>query len=151
MMVGRTLAALGVIALLGGCNAVDSFNAVGDEIKADAAADAAAAAQSPAQRAYAEANARMHAGMGGAIPADADEAFIRGMIPHHQGAIDMARVVLEHGDDAATKDLARRVIAAQEREIAEMRAWLAAHGGEAAPAAAASNSAAPMDHAAMGH
>lgn len=47
-----------------------------------------------AQKAYAEANAKMHKGMGN-IPADADEAFMVGMIPNHQGAVDMAEIVLK--------------------------------------------------------
>jgi uncharacterized protein (DUF305 family) len=87
----------------------------------------------------------MHAGMG-EVAADPDVAFMRGMIPHHQGAVDMARIVLEYGDDEEAKDLARRVIAAQEREIAEMQSWLeknAAGAPAAAPAA--------VDHKAMGH
>lgn len=117
-------------------------------VKIDLPADAATETRNPAQAAFAAANDRMHAGMSD-IPADADVAFMQGMIPHHQGAIDMARVVLEHGDDEATKALARRVIAAQEGEIAEMRDWLAKNGA-AAPAAAA-DPAAPGDHSAMGH
>ncbi|WP_309084555.1 DUF305 domain-containing protein [Chelativorans sp.] len=55
---------------------------------------------------------------------DIDVAFVCGMIPHHQGAIAMARAELEHGDDEWAKAMAEKVIAAQEQEIAEMIEWL---------------------------
>lgn len=55
---------------------------------------------------------------------DIDVAFVCGMIPHHQGAIDMAKAELKYGDDAWAKQLAQGIIAAQEKEIAEMKDWL---------------------------
>ena len=68
---------------------------------------------------------RMHEDMMlGMLPEDIDVAFICSMLPHHQGAIDMAKAELDHGDDPAARDLAQRIIDAQEREIAEMLAWL---------------------------
>ena len=80
---------------------------------------------SPSTRAFEEANAKMHRDMAIAFTGNADVDFVRGMIPHHQGAIDMARVVLQHGRNDQTRKWANEIIAAQEREIAEMREWLA--------------------------
>ncbi|CAM3238296.1 DUF305 domain-containing protein [Paracoccus nototheniae] len=64
----------------------------------------------------------MHDGM---MNEDADVAFACGMIAHHQGAIDMAQVLLEHGDDPEMIKLAGEIIAAQVGEMEEMTAWLA--------------------------
>ena len=58
---------------------------------------------------------------------DADRDFVGMMIPHHQGAIDMAKYELAHGKDPKMLKLARDVVAAQDREIAEMKAWQAKH------------------------
>ena len=53
-----------------------------------------------------------------------DVDFIAGMIPHHQGAIDMAKIVIEKGKDPEVKALAIQIISAQEKEIAFMQEWL---------------------------
>jgi uncharacterized protein (DUF305 family) len=63
----------------------------------------------------------MHEGM---MNEDADVAFACGMIAHHQGAIDMAQVLIEHGDDAQMIELAGKIIAAQVDEIEQMKTWL---------------------------
>ena len=65
-----------------------------------------------------------------------DADFLLMMIPHHQSAIDMARVELEQGEDEETKAMAQEIIDAQEAEIEEMRAMLERMGVEA-PAASA--------------
>lgn len=80
-----------------------------------------------------EAHAALMAGMAamntnmekGMTAKDIDVAFICGMLPHHQGAIDMAKAELKYGDDPWARELAQKVIAAQEAEIAQMRDWLA--------------------------
>lgn len=118
--------------------ALAGCNADAPESKSETAAQNAPL--NAAQKAYAKANEAMHKGMT-AIPADADVAFMQGMIAHHQGAVDMAKVVLEHGKDAKTRAMAEQIIETQTAEIAEMQAWLTERG--AAPA--------EVDHSAMGH
>ena len=56
---------------------------------------------------------------------DADKDFVMMMMPHHQAAIDMAKVELEFGKDAMLKKMATDIIAAQQKEIDEMKAWQA--------------------------
>ncbi len=88
----------------------------------------AAAQESEATRGYRAANDRMHKDMAIKYSGNPDIDFVRGMIPHHQGAIDMARVVLAHGKDPNIRKLAQEVIDAQEKEIAMMREWLKSQG-----------------------
>jgi uncharacterized protein (DUF305 family) len=82
------------------------------------------AAGSASTRAYLAANTKMHAAMDISYTDDADVDFARGMIGHHQGAIDMARVQLEHGTDPALRRLSEETIAAQEAEIEFLENWL---------------------------
>jgi len=84
--------------------------------------------QGPSSKAFAEANAKMHADMAIEFSGDTDVDFVRGMIAHHQGAIDMAKIQLQYGKDPEIRKLAEEIIKAQEGEIAMMREWLAKQG-----------------------
>lgn len=52
-----------------------------------------------------------------------DKAFIDNMIPHHQSAIEMAEVAQQESENPRIQELARNIISAQEREIAQMEEW----------------------------
>ncbi|MBB4184106.1 CopM family metallochaperone [Sinorhizobium terangae] len=84
---------------------------------------------SPSSKAFAIANAKMHKDMDIAFTGKTDLDFVRGMIAHHQGAIDMAKIELEHGKDEEIRKLAENIIKAQEAEIKVMKEWLAKNGG----------------------
>lgn len=88
------------------------------------AAPGGSASATASTRAYEAAAARMHADMAIAYTGQSDVDFARGMIPHHRGAVEMARIQLAHGKDPALRKLAQEVIAAQEKEIAFLEDWL---------------------------
>ena len=85
-------------------------------------------ADAPSTRDFKAADAKMMKDMAVPYTGDPDVDFRAHMIPHHEGAIAMARVALAHAKDPDSKVLAETIIKDQEREIAEMRAWLKARG-----------------------
>lgn len=80
--------------------------------------------QSAASLALDAVNRKMHRDMAITFTGNADADFARSMIAHHQGAIDMAKVVLAFGKDPQIRKLAEEVIRAQEGEITMMQGWL---------------------------
>lgn len=65
----------------------------------------------------------MMGGLAGKTGAEFDAAFLREMIVHHEGAVEMAEAALVSAEDQRIKVLATAIIAAQEKEIADMKSW----------------------------
>jgi hypothetical protein len=81
--------------------------------------------QSPSSLAFHGINMKMHKAMDIPYTGNTDVDFVKGMIPHHEGAVDMAKTVLAFGKDPQVRALAESIIKSQEAEIAQMKAWLA--------------------------
>ena len=79
--------------------------------------------QGPSSLAFKGVNAKMHEGMNITFSGNADRDFIQAMIPHHEGAVDMAKIVVAFGKDPEVRKLAESIIKAQEEEIALMKSW----------------------------
>ncbi|NQW68771.1 MAG: DUF305 domain-containing protein [Betaproteobacteria bacterium] len=77
-----------------------------------------------ATKKYQQINDNMHKSMDIKFTGDADKDFLAAMIPHHQGAIDMAEVVVQYGKNPKVRQLAQEIITMQKKEIAEMRQLL---------------------------
>lgn len=86
---------------------------------------AAAASSTQAAKAFEAAADKMHKDMAVVITGNADTDFMRSMIPHHEGAVAIAKVALEHGKDPEVREIAKSVVAAQKKEIVVMQNWLA--------------------------
>lgn len=94
---------------------------------------APAQAGTSARQALDQSMARMHDDMmRGIAHDDADVAFAAGMLAHHQGAVEMAGIQLQYGQDPAMRQLAAEVVRAQEAELLLLKAWLTERGLSAA-------------------
>jgi uncharacterized protein (DUF305 family) len=85
-------------------------------------------AENPSNKGFMQSMQTMDEGMKAPMTGEADKDFVMMMIPHHQGAIDMAKVELQYGKDPMLRKLAQDIIVAQEKEIADMKAWQAKNG-----------------------
>ena len=121
-----TRVGLTAIVLAGIAYALKPDNSKMDHSKMDMPMEAAAS-DTASTKAFIEANARMHSDMAVKYSGDADIDFVKGMVPHHTGAVEMAKIVLQYGKDPEVKKLAEDVIKAQTSEIAWMNDWLAKH------------------------
>lgn len=83
--------------------------------------------QGPAGKAYHDAMMKMDQDMMKGMTGNPDRDFALMMIPHHQGAIDMAKVLLQHGKDSELKKMAQETIPKQEKEISDLKRWLESH------------------------
>jgi Domain of unknown function (DUF305) len=84
----------------------------------------------PSSQAYNGIMMKMHKDMAITYSGNADVDFVKGMIPHHQAAVEMAKTVIAFGKDPELKKLAEGVIKAQEAEIAQMKTWLQKNGAQ---------------------
>ena len=73
---------------------------------------------------YKAENKTMHRAMNIEFTGQPDIDFVKGMIPHHEGAVKMAQTVIKYGDNPAAKAIAYDIINAQRAEIYWMKKWL---------------------------
>ena len=81
----------------------------------------------PSTKAFKAADDKMMMDMNRPMTGNADQDFVAGMLPHHGGAVEMARVEIQYGKDPEMLRLAHGIVAAQEKEIAQMKAWQKKH------------------------
>ena len=94
--------------------------AMADDMKMDMGAGA-----TPADKAFMSSMQKMQKNMDVKPTGKTDRDFVIMMLPHHQGAVDMAKVELQYGKDPMLRKMATDIVKSQEQEIGEMKGWLA--------------------------
>lgn len=125
---GALACALGAIALSAAAftaQAQPAMSMPADHAGMGHAADANA---SEATRAFQKGEEKMMKEMSQPYTGDADKDFVAHMLPHHQGAVEMAEVQLKYGKDPELRKMAQDIIKSQKKEVAFMKKWQANHG-----------------------
>lgn len=94
-------------------------------------------ARTPAAKSYIQVMDRMNKAMAIEFSGDAGADFARMMIPHHQGALDMAQIASEEAEDDELRRIAKKTMDDQRRDIEELRKWLEKHKSAARGSSAA--------------
>ena len=116
-----------------------------------AAVSIAAAGEAPFLKENDVAMERMMKGMSIKPTGDVDQDFVAMMIPHHQGAIDMAMAELRYGSNEQLRRIAQEVIVSQQQEIAAMRLALGQPLPTSSPAPTQVPFGVPMQHPGHDH
>jgi uncharacterized protein (DUF305 family) len=124
MKIRALFTAVAVVAIIGAAIAAENTSQIKTSAAAHAGHSMSSASNNPVIASYQEINDKMHEHMAIEFTGNADLDFMRGMIPHHQGAIDMARIAIKYGKDPEVRKLAEDVISAQEEERKFMNEWL---------------------------
>ena len=125
----RTLScALGAIALSAAALAAQAQPAPSMPAEHAGMSHAVEANASESTKAFQQGEEKMMKDMGQPYSGNADKDFVAHMIPHHEGAVDMAEVQLKYGKDPELRKMARDIIKAQKQEVAFMKKWQARNG-----------------------
>lgn len=90
-------------------------------------ASASSEDMSESSQAFRAADRHMMQQMASPYSGSTDRDFVEHMMPHHEGAVAMAKIELQYGKDPALKRMARDIIKSQDEEIVFMKKWLKAH------------------------
>jgi uncharacterized protein (DUF305 family) len=118
----KTLAIAAVVSLIGIPSAIAQMQ--GTDMQKMMQMMTPAPNDPPSTKDFKQAQMDMMKNMTMEFSGDADVDFARSMIPHHQGAIDMAKLELKYGKDPELRQMAEKIIKAQEKEQKDFKAFL---------------------------
>ena len=121
-LLSNTLAVGAVLALIGAPTAIAQMQ--GMDMQKMMQMLAPASSDSPSTKDYKQAHMDMMKNMNMEFSGDADVDFARSMIPHHQGAIEMAKLEVKYGKDKKLRQMAEKMIKDQEKEQKDLQAFL---------------------------